>query len=916
MKQSFVLIFTFLILLFPACKKQETKFKIGISQLGSADAWRKDMKENMDRELVFYPDIEAIYKDADYNSDRQVQQIKELLAQKIDLLIVSPYEAAPLTSVIEEAYNSGVKVVIVDRNIDSDSYNSYISADNYEVGRIAGTYAANYLNNQGNIVEITGLPTSTPAKERERGFADALKNHPAVKIKKTINGNWLADGVEKALPSVLNDLQDVQIVFAHNDVTAKTAADICRKAGINHIKFIGIDALPGTGLDWIENKTLLASALYPNGGSEAIRIAHQLLNNQNVPRKTLLKTIMVDSSNIVMLQQQISKINAQQKNIVRQQQLIDKQTKTFNTQRNLIYFLLGALLLIIAFAGLLFYLRKKIITAKNKLQQQNEEITAQSDQIIEMADKAREANEEKLNFFTNISHEIKTPLTLIMAPTEEALTNPKLQESIRGQFSIIKRNAGKLLLLVNQLMDFRKIELNKMDLKVTETDLVLLLNDVIYSFSGFSKQHNIDCRLITKEPQLKVWVDVEQMEKVLFNIMSNALKFTADFGFVYITLEKDKESNEAIIQIQDSGRGMGAHEQSHLFERFYSGENAGSSAGSGLGLSLSKEIIDLHKGSITVKSEKQKGSTFTIRLKSGHQHFHPEVLKSDNSEYRSRSADWIENFNESENRKKDIHTENDGLKSHKEHTLLVIEDSADLRDFLSHRFSHTFNVITASDGAGGLKMVFEHMPDMIICDIILPQKDGLEITRYLKNDIRTEHIPIILLTGKTGEESKLEGIKAKADAYITKPFNVEIMEETMQSLLENRTKLKDHFTAAIPKEITGGISKKSDKVFLSTLNAIIENNIGNEKFSVEDICREMNLSKIQLYRKAKTALETSVNDYIITMRIQRAKHLLQNEDSSVAEIAYKTGFSSPSYFSTTFKKFTGETPKAYKDRFV
>ena len=914
MKRSFYLFFLLCVFAFYGCKKENKTYKIGISQLGDTDAWRKEMKENIDRELVFYPDMQAIYKQADYNSQKQVEQIKELLAEKIDVLIVSPYEAEPLTAVIEEAYKNGVKIVTVDRNINSDAYNSYISADNYEIGLIAGTYAANYLNKTGNIVEITGLPTSTPAKERERGFGDAIKAYPKLKIQRVINGNWLADGVEKALPPVLNDLQNVQLIFAHNDVTAKTASEICRKAGINHIQFIGVDALPGTGLNWIEDKTLLASVLYPNGGAEAIRTAHQLLNNQNVPRKNLLKTIMVDSSNIVMLQQQISKINSQQKNIVRQQQLIEQQTKTFNTQRNLIIFLLASLSLLVALAGLLLYLRKKIVAANKILQVQNDEITAQSNQIIEMADKARQANEEKLNFFTNISHEIKTPLTLIMAPTEEALANPRLPESTKSQFNIVKRNAGKLLLLVNQLMDFRKIELNKMDLRVTETDLVLLLNDVIDTFSGFAKQHNIDCRLITKESQLKIWVDAEKMEKVFFNIISNAIKFTNDFGFVYITLEKDKAEKEAIIQVQDSGRGMDEDEKSHLFERFYSGDYAGNSIGSGLGLSLSKEIIDLHHGSISVKSEKHKGSTFTIRLQLSKEHFDPDFLNSTTHQYKSRSADWIDGFAESENRKKKYFDE-PGDATLKEHTLLIIEDDEDLREFLSQRFANSYNILTAPDGAEGVKMVFENMPDMIICDVVLPKKDGLELTRYLKNDIRTEHIPVILLTAKTSEESKLQGIKAKADAYITKPFNVEIVEETMLSLLENRTKLKDHFTAEIPKQITGGLAKKSDKVFLTTLIAIIERNIPNENFSIDDLCREMSMSKIQLYRKAKNSLDTSINDYILRMRIQRAKHYLQNEDMSIAEIAYKSGFSTPSYFSTAFKKFMGETPKAYKEKF-
>lgn len=912
MRHRFIKVIFLVIIFFSACHTKITKHKIGISQLGDTDEWRKEMKESIDRELVFYPDVEIIYRQADYNSLKQVEQIRELLSYNIDVLIVSPYEAAPLTPAIEEAYKKGVKVIVVDRNINTDNYNSYVGADNYEIGLIAGKYAANYLNGKGNVLELTGLPTSTPAKERERGFGDAIKNHPQISLK-VINGDWLVEGVEKAFPSIQPQLKDFQLVFAHNDVTAKAASDLCRKAGYSHIKFIGVDATPGTGMAWVEDGSLLASVLYPNGGAEAIRTANQLLKNENVQRNVSLKTIMVDSSNVKMLQQQISKINDQQKNIIRQQQLIAKQTKNFNTQKNLVLFLIISLFLIFSFLILLLRLRIKIVKANKTLQLQNEEIKTQSGQIIELAEMAKQANEEKLNFFTDISHEIKTPLTLILAPTEEALANPKLPETIKTQFSIVRRNAGKLLLLVNQLMDFRKIDLNKMNLRVIETDIVLLLNEVIYSFSSFSKQNDIDCRLITKEAHIMVWVDAEKIERVFFNIISNAIKFTNPFGYVYVTIESNIADQEVVVHVQDSGRGLTEVDKTHLFDRYYSGDHADYTDGSGLGLSLSKKIIELHQGTITASSEKNKGSTFSIKLKMGYEHFNAEFLLN-NKDYQSQSAEWIKKLDNADRLKSmDFNIEEEG--SNKEHTILIVEDNTDLRDFLSIRLAKNYNTLTAADGIEGLKFAFDYLPDIIILDITLPGKNGLELTRYLKNDIRTEHVPIILLMANTSEESRLDGIKSKADAYITKPFHVEVIEETVQNLLENRTKLKDYFTAEVPKEISGGALRKADRVFYSSLSSIIKKNISNENFSVEDICRELGISKIQLYRKAKTALSISINEFILTVRIQRAKHYLQNEDLSIAEIAYKTGFSTPSYFSTAFKKITGETPRAFKEKF-
>ncbi|MBX2921067.1 MAG: substrate-binding domain-containing protein [Chitinophagaceae bacterium] len=899
-----------------SCNTQASrKYRIGISQLGEADEWRKDMKEELYRELVFYPDIEAIYRQADYSSEKQVAQIKELMQDGIDLLIVCPYEAAPLTPVVEEAYHKGIKVVIVDRNVHSELYNSYIGADNFQVGYFAGVYAARYLHSKGNIIEITGLQTSTPAREREKGFAEAIKKFPGVHIQKVISGDWLEGSVENQLPAFISELKNTQLIFAHNDVMARTAAGICKKAGVEDIKIIGVDALPGTGLSMVEDHTLLASVLYPTGGSEAIRIADKLLRNENVPRRNILETIVVDSTNAIMLLQQANKITAQQKDIVRQQQLLAQQTKTFKTQRNLIFILVSSLVLSLMLAGLLVYSRSKNIKVNKKLHEQNEEISEQSRQIVLMADKAREANEEKLNFFTNISHELKTPLTLILAPTEEALRG-KLSVTTHNQFSLVKKNATRLLLLVNQLMDFRKLELNKMKLELQETDLVQFLQEIVNAFAVFAKQHHIDCRVISNETTLPVWIDCEKIEKVFFNILSNAFKFTGDNGFIHLTIKKDALNGEAVIKVQDSGIGMGKEEQGHLFEMFYQA-SYDSNKGTGLGLALSKELIELHKGNIAVQSEKDKGSVFTISLKLGNAHFSEEQIHAGKETYNSQVSAWIENYYTPGTRQL-LPVPEDEMRTKTEEekeTVLIVEDHNDLREFLSQRLSAEYNVITASNGAEGIQKIFDEMPDVVVSDVMMPKTDGIAMTKSLKDDIRTRHIPIILLTAKTTEENKLQGINAHADAYITKPFNVDILEGTISSLLENRTKLKEHYSAEIPPGINGGVAKKSSRSFAAHLNAVIEQNIANENFSVDDICREMHISRIQLYRKVKLLFNASVNDHILLMRIRRAKHYLQNEDISIAEIATRTGFATASYFSTTFKKFVHESPKEYRGRF-
>lgn len=910
-----ILFFLAFLLLAGCAGQQQRKFVIGISQLGDADAWRKEMKAEIDRELVFNPDLRIIYRQADYNSETQVRQIRELVKEKIDLLIVSPNEAAPLTPIIDSIHKSGIPVITVDRNINSGSYTSFIGADNIEVGKLAGTYAANFLNQKGNILEITGLQSSTPARQREKGFADAMAAFPHIKVQ-VIRGDWLEESVRQQLPSLTDQLRNTQLIFAHNDVMANTAAAICRQLGLPGIRIIGVDAQPGTGLTFVENRTLLASVLYPTGGGEAVRTAARILHKQQVPKRDFLRTIIVDSTNVVMLQQQFNKVIAQQKDIVRQDLLLKSQAKTFRTQKNLIVILLGTLILLLMLSGLLIYLRRKNIRAYKLLRAQNNEIRSQSEQINAMAQQVQEVSEQKLNFFTNVSHELKTPLTLILAPAEEALRNTRTPAYLRAPFSLIRKNASRLLLLVNQLMDFRKLELNKMTLRVQETDLVLFVSELLTSFEGLARQRNIDCRLLTKETALKCWIDPEKMEKVLFNILSNAFKFTPDAGHVYVTLEADIPADTVFIKVADSGTGLSNEEKARLFEFFYQG-NVRSQNGSGVGLALSKELVELHKGSIRVESEKHRGAVFVIALPLGEMLLQePGVLRADPSGYQRNMPAWVESF----------HIENNILPVPQQDTpdpeakqdrlgsILVVEDNDDLRRFLSAQLQGTYHVMTAKNGSEGIRKTFEEFPDLVLSDIMMPDTDGLQLANVLKSDIRTAHIPIVLLTAKTTDENRVEGLRTNADAYLVKPFRIDVLEQTIRGLLQNRQHLKEHLTAAIPKEVqqAGG---KNEKRFLADLNAVIEQNLANEHFSIQDLCRELGLSKIQLYRRTKPLLQVSVNEYILNQRIQKAQYLIRQGGLSFAEIAYQTGFSSPSYFSTSFKKITGETPKAYKDKF-
>jgi ABC-type sugar transport system substrate-binding protein/DNA-binding response OmpR family regulator len=893
----------------------EKPVKIGFSQCTGQDNWRKKMLEGMQRELSFHPGASLIYKDAEDNSELQVKQIRELLQDDIDILIVSPNEAKPLTPIVEEAFNSGIPVIVVDRQISSDLYTSFVGANNYEVGKLAGSYVANFLKGKGNVVEIIGLPGSTPAMERHRGFSEELRKHKEIIITDQVYGNWMKNKAAAELRNISDRLKDVNLVFAHNDLMALGAYEVFKELGTeDKTHFIGVDGLPGPGggIQFVSDKILDATLLYPTGGEEAIQTAFKILNKEPFLKQTTLHTLAIDSSNVRLMKLQTDKINSQQKDIERQTAILREQVKIYNNQRTLLNLSIAALTLIILLATIAFLSLRNNKKINKRLAHQNEEIIDQRNKLIEMSNKAKEATEAKFNFFTNISHEFRTPISLVLSQLENVLSMPRLAPSIKTSLDLANKNVMRLLRLVNQLMDFRKIEHNKMNLRATENDLPDFVSEIIGSFRDLADKKYISLNLTILNKNLKVWFDVNILDKVLFNLISNAYKFTNEHGFINITVGKSKDEQAAVIRIEDSGIGMSKETAEQAFDLFYQCSDT-ISRGYGIGLALSKELIQLHHGTIDLKSERWKGTSFEIKLPLGKAHLASHEMDTEDSGYSSSKEDirlYVEDA-------ASIHTQisdTEELKTYKasEHTILLIEDNKDLRNYIKSKLENEYEVQEAEDGATGLNITFDLLPDIIITDIILPGKDGLNITDVIKNDTRTSHIPVILLTGKVGMENQLEALKVKCDAFITKPFNMQYLQETIRNLLKNRASLREHYTSEIPVEIHSTSLKKDERKFISQFTSIVENNVSNENFSIEDIIREMGISRVQLYRKAKALLGYNINDYILNVRIQKAKYLLK-ENLTISEVAYKVGFSSQAYFSTVFKSRCSVTPTEFRD---
>jgi AraC-like DNA-binding protein/two-component sensor histidine kinase len=461
-------------------------------------------------------------------------------------------------------------------------------------------------------------------------------------------------------------------------------------------------------------------------------------------------------------------------------------------------------------------------------------------------------------------------------------------------------------------MDFRKIEENKMSLRTSEINITDFVTDITNAFHDLARKKSISFNVMSRVKGLNLWFDPTMLDKVLFNLFSNAFKFTAENGSINVLIDKSDDGKTAQIKIADSGIGMNAQDAQHAFDLFYQG-HSGTFKGTGLGLSLSKELINLHQGTITVFSEKGKGTTFEISIPTGNAHLKPEEILSE-------VPALVNTYEDLKIYTSDIEPilfqQEESIIANKEYSILIIEDNYDLRTFLGKRLSNIYEIHETDNGDDGVKQAFDIVPDLIISDIILSGQNGLQVTETLKQDIRTSHIPIILLTAKGGIENQIKGIKSRADAFILKPFNMEYLRETIKNLLNNRMVLREHYTSELPTETRSNSSTKIDRKFINEFTAIVEKNLSNEKFSIEDIYREIGISKVQLYRKVKALIGFNINDYILNVRMQKAKYLLTDRQLSISEVAYKVGFSSQAYFSTVFKSKFLMTPSEFREKKV
>ncbi len=908
---------TFFILIISSSSFANKKYTIGFSQCGQRDNWRLKMEAEMERELLYHPDLSIIIKQALDDSNSQLKQIDELLKQDIDLLIVSPNEINPIQKVIEEVYKKGIPVILIDRRIDSENYTAYIGGDNYEIGKFAAEYIGGKLDYKGNVLEIQGAMTMSAAVERSKGFNDALNNHTKLNNVYKIHSFWNENILSDSLPSGFNRHPDIKAIFAFNDDLAAEAVKVLSKyMNPADLIVVGVDGLatPNGGISMVENKTLTATLIYPTGGKEAIQIASKILHHESYKKNNLLPTVLIDKTNVKTTRIQYDYIETLQQDIDRSKNMLEILEDQYQSQKTLLIIAISSLLIVILLTALLFRAFRHKNIANLNLEKQKAAISEQNKELKRVSDQLDEATQAKLKFFTNISHEFRTPLTLLLGPIYDMEKDCELDEKNKWRLNLIHKNARRLLKLINQLMDFRKIEMGKMGLLASENDLVKFLQSIKDDFMSLASNKRINLCFTSEVENMQVWFDKDHMDKIFFNLLSNALKFTDQEGTINIVLSRgtyvleNKEKECAKIVVEDNGRGISKEHLDKIFDRFYQIEQSENRLeGTGIGLSLTKGLIEIHKGAIEVWSEKGKGTRFNIYLQLGNEHFEPnEIIQLQND--KGLMNELIKSEFHPENRiyqKKNV--DNDNINKP---VLLIVEDNEELRNYMKQNLIRDYIIFEAENGKEGLAMIEANELDLIITDVMMPEMNGLEFTQIIKSKIETCHIPVIMLTAKSSEEQVIEGIEQGADDYITKPFSINYLYAKIHQLIENKNNIRRYFKELGANMPIKGLSKLDNR-FIKNIDNLILENLNNEQFGVEILGEKIGVSRVQLYRKIKQLTELSPNDYIKSIRLKKAIKLMTEENLTISEAAFNTGFSTPSYFAKCFKDIYKQTPREY-----
>lgn len=858
------------------------------------------MINDMRIEASNYDNLEIIIKDAHNDNETQIRQIRELIARKVDVLIISPYQSAPITAVAEEAYRAGIPTIITDRKVNTDLYTTFVGANNYEIGRAAGQYASGYLPENAVILEIWGLAQTSPAQERHQGFVDALLTRDDL-IYRELEGQWLYDTARVHLQR-LQHPEEIDFVYSHNDMMAIAARESFMawdsvRGKTLHI--IGVDAVAGAGLEAVCDGRINASFMYPTGGEQVVRTAMQILSGQPVDKFIPLRTAPVDRQSAETMILQAEQLQNYKQRIEAQRTRIDGLSGRFRFLQNSLGVISLLMIGLIGLAVYVFYINRKLRLTNLALRETNRKEEEQRRKLISLNAEIKEVTAQKLQFFTNVSHEVRTPLTLILAPLDRLIRllpdSPYLVD-----LQLIQKNADRLLRVINQLLDFRKVENKQEKLKVREIDLVAFAAEVKSYFDSMASVRHITYLFTTAAKHVPVWMDPELFEKVLVNLLSNAFKYTPEEGMIEVSVLEEDE--KVCMRVKDTGSGVKPENIPYLFNRFYTGNR---SVGTGIGLHLVKEYVDMHHGEISVESRPDKETVFTVRLRKGKDHFTSGVITElPVSPLAYEASQW------------DDTQEKELLSKVYPYTILLVEDDVEVRTYLESELQENFRVRTAGDGQEAWEKLEKEDVTLILSDVMMPRMNGFELCRHVKTHLSFSHIPVILLTALSDERQRIFGISGGADEYIQKPFHIHYVKVKIIRLLEERKRLREQLLQKLQESnlllAPPEKAENMEDIFLRKFIARIEENYTDSDYNVEKISETLGLSRGHLHRKVKELTGTTPVDFLRNYRLNRAARLLREKKYTVSEIAYQTGFSSPAYFSKCFKAVYNTTPTEFQ----
>lgn len=888
--------------LLASCTGGKKRYVIGVSQC-SEDVWREKLNQELRVAALYYNNMDLDIASANDDVRLQTDQINRFVDKGVDLLIMAPGQVS-ISPAIDRAYEKGIPVIIFDRRTRSNKYTAYIGADNREIGESMGEYLAGALPKGGRVVELCGLSSSSPAIERAEGFDSVVAVRPSIDIVAKLHADWTEQGGFRAMDSLLRSPHpDFDCLFAHNDRMAMGARRAAQEHGLDlqRIRFCGIDAMPqkGAGLELVKDGTLFASYIYPTRGDEVMRLAMNILEGKSYQRENRLSSALVTRDNARVLLMQNDETMRQQDHLATLRSRIDKAADDFNTQRGYLLVLLFFVVLLVVACGLAV----RAYVAKARI---NRQLNASMDQQRQMTEEMERMTQTQLQFFTNVSHELRTPLTLIAGPTDQLLEDDTVQGAHRMMLEMVRRNTRILIQLVGEILDFRKVQNNKAHLHLNRFALQRELATWANDFRAVAARRKITIDVDASEVRQDAVIiaDRDKLEHIYFNLMSNALKYTPEGGRITTALSYD--GKQYVLSVSDTGKGIEEEALPHLFDRFY--QARGAVGGTGIGLSLVKAYVDLHHGDIRVESNEGEGTRFFISLPATQPGYDPAKDREARPVAERELVDdsYVpEDINAKEAADRITNAEDFDADRP---LVLIIDDNNGMRAYLRSILKDRYNVSEAADGRQGLEKARREVPKLIVCDVMMPVMDGLEFTRQLKEDIATSHIPVVLLTARSLPEQREKGYETGADSYLTKPFSGQVLLSRIDNLLRSRTLLRSLFSGDKAEAAEEERLCSQDKTFVTRLREIIQQHLADSDFSVERLGEEIGLSRVQLYRKVKVLTGKTPVELLRKARLMKARTMVTTTDRSIAEIAYATGFTSPSYFNKCFKDEFGVSP--------